>query len=268
MKFLQSTLLAAASSLSLLSTCNAATTVSQTVDVFEFTGDFGGGYGPKVDEGVAIATATRTEAGIGLYATTNGLPSGTYTIWWFIVNDPSVCVKNDTAYPVRCCSLLRVHCVSAHMFGALVNRLITATGDVVDETGFFSATAFLPVNNMAGEDSAQVLPGSVRGELSDPFGSEIHLDFLYHGPPLSLGDGSYIDDLYGQLRYTKGGCQFYADNGGMNPPPSAEGACPACHSAIFTAVENPNTGGGSSAAAAGGMLTLASFSVTAFALSF
>ncbi|KAL3919674.1 MAG: hypothetical protein SGARI_007143 [Bacillariaceae sp.] len=100
---------------------------------------------------------------------------------------------------------------------------------------------------MVGDDGAQVLPGSVRGELSDPFGSEIHLDFLYHGPPLPLGDGSTIDDLYGQSRSTKGGCQFYADNGGMEPAPSAEGACPAFYSAIFTAVENPNTGSGSSA---------------------
>ena len=80
----------------------AKRTVSQTVDMFEFAGDFGGGYGPAVDPGVAIATATRTEAGIGLYATTQGLPAGTYTIWWFIVNDPSVCVKNDTTYPGQC----------------------------------------------------------------------------------------------------------------------------------------------------------------------
>ena len=87
---------------SLLSVCEAATTVTQTVDIFEFTGDFGGGYGPKVDEGVAIATATRTEAGIGLYASTSGLPAGIYTVWWFVVNDPSVCVKNDTSYPGQC----------------------------------------------------------------------------------------------------------------------------------------------------------------------
>ena len=232
---MKASIFAASSLLSLGMAHAAKTIVSQTVDVFAFTGDFGGGYGPAVDPGNAIATATRTEAGIGLFVNTKNLPAGTYTIWWFIVNDPSVCLKEDTEYPHNC--------DWSDVTNADNSALITATGDIVDERGTFQATAWLPVGETVGEDGAQVLPGSVRGALTDPWGSEIHLDLLYHGPPiLPLGDGSSIDDLYGQLRYTKGGCQYYFDNGGMDPAPRVDGACPAFHSAIFPPADDPNSG--------------------------
>jgi hypothetical protein len=120
-----------------------------------------------------------------------------------------------------------------------------AKSGVVSDSGEFTAVSWLSFGQTAGQEDAQLLSGGVIGELTNPFTSEIHIDILYHGQPLPLGDGTSIDSLEVQLRYTKGGCHHFLLDGGMKPVPVSRNAndptavsCPRIQSAVFAAEED------------------------------
>jgi hypothetical protein len=108
----------------------------------------------------AFSVLYRNDTGAAMRIDTRDLPSGTYTVWWIIWNDPGVC----SAVPCGLGDLFKPG-----------NDLGFATGGIVaSANGKFTPAAGLTVG-----DLKNMLLGV---GLTDPHGAEIHLVVQWHGP--------------------------------------------------------------------------------------
>lgn len=181
-----------------------ASVITQTTGVFVLEDQFGEFFPNQIVVPQSKATLVRSEFGLSLFLTTSNLPKGAYTLWYLTYENLAGC-QNNSNQPVGVCDLDDAVVDPART----QSGVIRAGHDVVDDTGTLTITSFLPVNTAAGDDGAKLLPGSLFGELTDPFGSEVHIVLKYHGLPLPLGDGTSVDSLEMQLHSLEGGCEFY-----------------------------------------------------------
>jgi len=120
----------------------------------------------------------RTMSGVSMNIDTTDLPSGAYTIWWVVFNNPTQCSDgscgiNDTGRP-------------KDGGNPAEGSVLWATGGIVgpDRMGHFSASLGI------GTDAA---PGPIlRGPaLTNPMDAEIHIVVRYHGPA-DWSDGAVL----------------------------------------------------------------------------
>ena len=142
---------------------------------------------------------------------TDGLPAGTYTVWWVAFNDPSKCTDG-------LCDMMDLFTNPA-----VKPAVFFATGAIVeDEGGGLGSACFRDVH-FVGEYRGAPIQNDVMGPNNelDPMNAEIHMIIKYHGPPIGIGSsGNPIADsyeLHDQTSTLLGNCQnangFTAPNG-------------------------------------------------------
>lgn len=213
--------------------CTEATKVER-VDVRYFSDPYDELVGDPVQSGVCTATLYRSPAGIGFHLETHSLPRGAYTIWYMIYNNVKGCqLLLDTDTPVGDCDLNDAFDPNIDSGFAAIR----VSHDVVDDSGTMVAEGFAAAGEHALEPGSAVLEGSFVGELTKPMTAEVHIILKYHGEPLPLGNGEGLASLEAQLHDVQGGCQYYRENGGMEPAPiqlpDGFELCPDPQTAIF-----------------------------------
>jgi len=132
-------------------TAGAATSSSKSpMNVFDTTQKIPG----------AFSVLYRNDTGAAMRIDTRDLPSGTYTVWWIIWNDPGVC----SAVPCGLGDLFKPG-----------NDLGFATGGIVASAN----GKFTPAAGLTAGDLTNMLVGV---GLTDPHDAEIHLVVQWHGP--------------------------------------------------------------------------------------
>lgn len=170
--------------------CRPETTTSE---VFRLTGERTDGSS-WLARGEDSVTARFTATGL--------IPGHTMTLWWMVFNNPEACSGGQGG------------CGEPDLFDpAVVADALYADGNVVDQDGNASFTAYLEVGDTTG--SVNDLVGAEPTGILDPRGAEIHLVVRSHGP---MVDGQVAD----QIGSFGGGCVRF-----LNPPtiPEAAGDC-------------------------------------------
>jgi hypothetical protein len=172
---------------------SAASRIVSSAELTSFlpSGDVGGGVleagllFPPTKEGTSklVRTADFVEYTIN----TTGLPTGAYTVWMVVINDPENCNTSP-------CTVDDVFLHTAEVDGSVfwtAGALVGASGH-----GYFSARV---QNGYFPTDADQIAwPGS---GLQDPLGAEFHLIVKYHGPA-----SSDPEVLYEQTHTLLGSC--------------------------------------------------------------
>ncbi len=130
---------------------------------------------------VGTSTLTRRDDLLALRIETGSLPSGTYTVWWVLFNEPGNCSDGE-------CGMDDLSNEDAEA------SALWATGGVVGNDGVGEFFAYLTEHEALG----QVLLGD---GLTDAKKAEVHLVIRWHGPP--SGD---VDTLKDQFTTVEGGC--------------------------------------------------------------
>jgi hypothetical protein len=164
----------------------------------------------------SVSSIVRTDTGVSITVGTSGLmPGHTYTIWWVIFNDPSLCFDGpaDGSFACGMGDLLL-------MGGAAEGTLAYASGNVVGRSGKGNFGASLQDGDTSG-----VIDGG--DGLTNPRGAEIHLVVRDHGPK----NPEWMPD---QIHTFGGGCD--QNDPGYPPPLVGEGVAGdfACFDPQFT----------------------------------
>jgi len=171
------------------------------VVAFQPAGDFGGGvltpgtFFPPTNGG--FSTLKRGSDWISYNLHTTGLPSGAYTNWWVIINNPEACTDGV--------------CDEADVFEnpATNSSVFWATGGIVEKNGVGNFSARIEVGELpTGQDQFVFGLG-----LVNPATAEVHIIVKYHGPA-----SDDPNELYLQTNTLTGLCDQGANGYDLGPP--------------------------------------------------
>lgn len=145
----------------------------------------------------AYSEIKRSDSHICVSVDTRDLPSGAYTAWWLIFNNPEACGgSSDMAGNCTMADLGNVEVEATAMW---------AGASVVGPDG----EAHLSTCAWEGETTHEVMPVGAQMGLLDAAGAEVHVVLRSHGP------AAYSEpELLGrQLNSYNGGCQTETQDG-------------------------------------------------------